>query len=157
MRTCKETPLFVGGHWAATGAATGRPLGGHWAATVRWQLTPSEYQRNTNGSIPFLQGGANCWNVQGRAGRCQCWGAARGNLPIVYSHMQKGTSLFSVHFMKLSKSPHLLPLLQPELKKQHHYLLPLDLRWEGSSVYLFALITNYLHDVCTSIVTFRSP
>ena len=43
----QNTPLFVGGHWAATGAATGRPLGGHWAATVRWQLPPSEYQRNT--------------------------------------------------------------------------------------------------------------
>ena len=40
----QKTILFVGGHWAATGAATGRPLGGHWAATVRWQLKPSEYQ-----------------------------------------------------------------------------------------------------------------
>ena len=25
----------MGGHWAATGAATGRPLGGHWAAIAR--------------------------------------------------------------------------------------------------------------------------
>ena len=96
----KKTIFLVGGHWAATGAATGRPLGGHWAATVRWQLTPSEYQRNINGSIPLLKGGANCRNVQGRVGRRQCWGAARSNLPIVYSHMQKGTSLFSVTLYK---------------------------------------------------------
>ena len=82
--------------------------------------------------------------MQGRVGRRQCWGAARSNLPIIYSHMQKGTSLFSVHFIKLSKGPHPLPLITTRTKKQHHYLLPPDLRWEGSSVYLFALITNYL-------------
>ena len=46
---------------------------------------------------------------------------------------------------------------KPEKKKQDHYSLPPDLRWEGSSVYLFALITNYLNDVCTFNVTFRSP
>ena len=104
----------------------------------------------------YCRGGANCWSVQGRVGRGQCWGAARSNLPIVYSHMQKGTSLFSVHFMKLSKSPHLLPLLQPELKKQHHYLLPLDLRWEGSSVYLFARLTDFTIEETKNEKTFQT-
>ncbi len=28
----RKTTLLVGGHWAATEVATGRPLGGHWAA-----------------------------------------------------------------------------------------------------------------------------
>ena len=30
---------------------------------------------------------------------------------------------------------------KPE-KQQHHYSLPPDLRWEGSSVHLFALLTD---------------
>ena len=30
----RKTTLLVGGHWAATEVATGRPLGGHWAARL---------------------------------------------------------------------------------------------------------------------------
>ena len=34
-------------------------------------------------------------------------------------------------------------------EKQHHYLFPPALRWEGSFVYLFALVTNYLNEQTT--------
>ena len=30
-------------------------------------------------------------------------------------------------------------------EKQHVYLLPPDMRWEGSFEYLFALVTNYFN------------
>ena len=155
-----KTILFVGGHWAATGAATGRPLGGHYAATVRWQLTPSEYQRNTNGSIPLLKGGANCRNVQGRVGRCQCWGAARSNLPKVHSHIQTRTYFFSVHFIKLPKCSHPLPLITTRIK-QTTSLSFASRSTLGGFFSIFICPHNkdyaYHYHVCTFNVTFRSP